>query len=397
LYGASLLSRSYVARSVAASVLLAAVGLLALLGLGSYQACDVYNPSLLVPDEAGGCPHVEPPPRPPPGNEDGESSIKVTAAFNTIDIGLRSDGGIPPFGYDLDHVCTCPGPPSCAQEKGVPVSCDDEAGRDHWGINLFSALGELASVGTAQINEGLQKGQYGLLLEITGYNLQLNDDHVTVNFYVSNGLNRTADGGIPAPQFNGNDFWTIDPGSVSSGCTDAGACQAVYSDDDAYVSSGVVVAHMANAIPIGFGVRSFLGGATMTLSDAIIVGDLKGSNTSGGDVSFQLIGGTIAGRWATNKLLSTLAAIPDPFVDGGFICGDSGTYSAFKNAACAVADISSNQMNDNQSPAPAPCDAVSMGLQFTAVAANLGEVLAAPDAAVGCRSGGVPFMDTCFQ
>jgi hypothetical protein len=398
LYGASLLSRSYEARSLAASLLVAAVVLLGLLGSGSYQACDVYNPSLLVPDEAGGCQHVAPPPPPPSVDDDGQFSFPVRAAFNTIDIGLRSDGGIPPFGYDLDHICTTPtGQESCAQPKGVPVSYDDEAGRDHWGINLFDALGEVASVGTAQINEGLQKGQYGLLLEITGYNLQANDDHVVVNFYVSNGLERTADGGIPVPQFNGNDFWTIDPGSLMGSCTDAGACQAVYNDNAAYVSNGFVVAHMATPIPIGFGVRSFLGGATMTLSDAIIVGELKPcAHVPAGQVCFQLVGGTIAGRWGTKQLLSTLASITDPFVDGGFISGDSGTYSAIKTAACAVADISQSESNDNQSPL-ANCDAVSMGLQFTAVAANLGGVLAAPDAAAGCTSGGVPFSDTCFQ
>jgi hypothetical protein len=400
LYGASLLSRSYVARSLAASVVLAAVGLLGLLGLGSYQACDVYNPSLLVPDEGGGCQHALPPPPPPAVEEDGQFSFPVIAAFNTIDIGLRSDGGIPPFGYDLDKVCTTPtGPESCSQPKGVPVSYDDEAGRDHWGINLFNALGEVASVGTAQINEGLQKGQYGLLLEITGYNLQANDDHVVVNFYVSNGLERTADGGIPAPQFNGKDLWTIDPGSLSGSgsCTSTDSCQAVYNDNAAYVSGGYVVAHIANPIPIGFGVRSFLGGATMILSGAVIVGELTACpNVPVGQVCFQLVGGTIAGRWGTQNLLSTLASIPDPFVDGGFICGDSGTYSAFKTAACAVADISQSESNDNQNPL-ANCDAVSMALQFTAVAAQLGGVLAAPDAAAGCMNGTVAFSDTCFH
>ncbi len=337
-------------------------------------------------------------------NPDAQAQISVVAAFNSIDIGIGIDGGVHAYGYDLDGVCTCPGPPSCAQEDNAPESCDDDAGRDDTAVLLFLVLGAATPTGTFRIDQGLRNGQYGLLIAISGYNLELNDDKVVVDFYVSNGLNRTADGGIPSPQLDGRDLWTIDPGSLKgdpqdvlkiTSCADNPQCQPLYTDDQAYVSNGSVVAHIGRPIPIAFGDRSFLGGATMNLSDAIIVGQLSPFQLPQGGVSFKLTGGTIAGRWPTSQLLSTLSTVPDPASDGGFVCGSSSsTYGLIKSVTCGAADISQSSTNDNNTPLAA-CDAISVGMQFTAVPAQLGAVLALPQAPAGCTDGGLPFSDTC--
>jgi len=384
---------------VASTIIVAAMA-------ASYQACTLYSASLLVPLDSGqggsgtssGCDHATPPGRPAASDGDGGDIPPVIAAFETIDIGLggtTADGGptpLPPFGYDLDGVCTCPGPPSCQQaSKTAPESCDDDAGRDHAAITLFRYLGAAASTGTSQIDQGLMAGQYGILLVIKNYNGQQNDSSVTVEFYVSNGLNRDPDGGIPTPRFDGTDQWTIDPSSLSGS-------QPVFIDDRAYVSMGTVVAHMTKPIPIAFGDRSFLGGATMLLSGAVIVGDLQLLHVGGGTSTTLGLGlgqGTIAGRWGTSDLLSTLATIPSN--GGGFLCGtDSVPYQLIKATVCGSADISQNAENDNASPL-AQCDAVSVGLQFTAVPAQLGNVLAVPAAPAGCQSGNNPFTDSCQQ
>ena len=388
-------------RTSRARTLASAVGVAgAVLGASSYQACSIYNASLLGSAEGapadgdldgGACVGAVPPSR-PQNAEGGGGSLSVVAAFRTIDIGVSGgfDAGVPPFGYNLDKDCTCPGPPSCVNHyKGAPAeTCDDEAGRDNTDIQLFRLLGGPASTGTSQIDQGLTSGQYSLLLVISNYNGQSDDSFVTVDFYVSNGLSRTADGGIPTPQFNGNDLWTIDPGSVSGG-------QPVFTDDQAYVSGGTLVSHMSQ-LPIAFGARSFLGGATMQLLDAVIVGQLAGYNVDGGPlVGFALVGGTIAGRWPTTRILSTLATIPE---DGGFLCGnDSFTYNVIKSVVCLNADISKDTSGDNNAPL-APCDAISVGMQFTAVPAQLGEVFAVPPAPSGCEDdAGNPWSDTCSQ
>ncbi len=409
------LKRTLKARRVTAAAGAVAAVLLGAFAAWSYQACAVYEPSLLAVADTGAtngndgaidsgfvCDHATWPPRPDLSDAGvAGGDFTVVAAFNMIDIGLSADvdAAVPPFGYDLDGVCTCPGLPSCAAQAGAQgkaqQNCDGPGGRDNTSIQLFRTLGAAASTGASQIDQGLMAGQYGLLVVINGYNGQQNDSNVTVDFYVSNGLERDADGGIPTPQLNGNDLWTIDPNSVSG----AGATP-LYSDDTAYVTQGTLVSRgMPRAIPIAFGDRSFLGGATMLLSGAVIVGQIQSYSVSGdgGTVfAYALTGGTIAGRWATTDLLSTLATIPDSAHDGGFVCGnDSFTYNVIKTVVCQSADISQTPSNDNSSPQLAPCDAISVGLQFAAVPAKLGQVFGVAPAPAGCGTGDVPFRDKC--
>jgi hypothetical protein len=375
----------------------------AALGASSYQGCTVYNSSLIgSPDADDGtspgsdagvpfCMHAYPPDRPIADDAGDDTSVDLVAAFNSIDIGVGGgpDAAIPPFGFDLDHDCTCPGRRSCAPRKGaLPAdSCDDDAGRDNIDIRLFRSLQGAASAGTTQVDQGLSAGQYSLLLEISNYNGTPNDPRVTVNFFVSNGLNRDADGGIPMPKFDGTDRWTIDPSSLQ----DQG-----FRDDNAYVANSVVVANMPKPIPIAFGARSYLGGATMELSDAVIEGQLTLRPIAGG-TGVALVGGTIAGRWPTGQLLSTLASIPE---EGGFLCGsdpsayNKGTYIVFKAVVCAAADITAIQREDNASPL-APCDAISVGMQFTAVPALKGDVLSVPPPPAGCPNGDASWSDQC--
>jgi hypothetical protein len=413
------LNRTSKARKLVAGIAVAITAALVLVGAWSYEACAVYDSSLLLPAEADGsaepeasvdpnaCTHVGPPGRPDAGEGD-SGLLEVVAAFSSINIGLTADASAPrpPFGYDLDGVCTCPGPPSCTQAKGTPTTCDDDAGGntgiDNTDIDLFRNLGGAASTGTAQIDDGLQAGQYGLLLVIDKYNGLQNDPSVSVSFYISNGVNRTSDGGISPPNFNGSDLWTVDPSSLLERPQDAGAigscahnlqCQSLYTDDRAYVTNYTVVANFSQ-LAVAFGDRSFLGGATMQLSNAVVVGQLQEVPLATGGFSYELTGGTIAGRWPTKALLQTLATIPDPSMDGGFLCGDDKLdYDIIKGVVCQAADISQNPAYDNTNAA---CDAVSVGMTFTAGPAQLGVVLAVPPAPAGCMTdAGFPFTDTC--
>jgi hypothetical protein len=415
------LSRTSKARRVLAGIAVAIAATLGFFAAWSYEACAVYDSSLLLPNDGDAasstdvgadsdpCTHVRPPGPPDGGVSDAGGTIQVIAAFKTIDIGLTADASAPrpPFGYDLDGVCTCPGPPSCAQPKGAPISCDDDAGgntgRDNTDIDLFRGLGDTASTGTTQIDDGLRSGQYGLVLVIDNYNGQPNDPRVAVSYYVSNGVNRTSDGGIPVPDFMGDDLWTIDPNSLQDrgqdptsiqSCAHNPRCQSAFFDDQAYVTNYFVVAHF-NQLTVAFGDRSFLGGATMALSNAVVVGELQPVSLPVG-FSYELLGGTIAGRWPTKALLQTLATIPDPATDGGFLCGHDNVllsnYDILKTVVCEAADISQNQANDNTGAA---CDAVSVGMTFTAGPAQLGAVFAVPPAPAGCSDGGFPFTDNC--
>jgi hypothetical protein len=388
-----------------------ALGALALLSgsaVVAYQACAIYDPGLLLPGDAGAdaapnaaCAHAYYPDR--PAREDPSMlTVEVVLAVQSIDLGVSPDAGVAlaPYGFDLDHVCTCPGPPSCVQAQGAPETCDDDAGRDHAALELFRELGALAPAGSQQTNQGLQAGQYGLIFDIQNYNGTANDKQVSASVYASNGISGIEDGGMPQPNHDGTDIWTVDPtyvigGSMLAGSNcNQGGCKPILSDDNAYVNDSVLVARID--FPVSFGTKSFLGGAVMNLKGSVIVGRLEPVALTGGGTSYRIRDGTIAGRWPTRLLLQTLAAIPDNLSNTSrYLCGnDSFGYQYLRYRACQVADITSNPMLDNTN---APCDAVSMGFRFDANPAHLGEVYGVPSPPAGCTTdGGMPFTDSCF-
>jgi hypothetical protein len=402
-------------RSVVGALGIVGACSIAAFGAASHQACAVYDSSLIGSSEGGegdslaggdagvpACNHAYPPDRPQGVDDSGGDNIgMLVAAFNSIDIGVSGglDAAVPQFGYDLDHTCTCfGGMPSCLQPPQPPgapsaESCDDNRGRDNTDILLFRDLPGLASTGTSQIDQGLTAGQYGLLLVITDYNGKSDDPRVHVDFYLSDGLSRDADGGIPTPRFDGTDLWTRDLGSLQGGQPNG---QPQYSDDSAYVSGSVLVANFSQ-LPIAFGDRSFLGAATMQLIGAVIVGQLQAKKVDSGGFGFALVGGTIAGRWPTSQLLSTLANIPG---EGGFLCATDPVnklkYGIIREVVCAGADIATVSTEDNNTPL-APCDAISVGMTFTAEPAQLGPVVEGGPVLAGCADGGVAFSDHCSQ
>jgi hypothetical protein len=395
----------------------AVTGPLAVLGMGSWPACNIYDPSLLLPGDASGeatPSHLARIPLPPGVDDDsGLPNQSFVLAMQSIDVAVGIDGGpiptgpLPPIGWDLDNVDTCPGPPSCVQATGTKENCDDDAGRDHTGLKLFRQLGPSAQQGVATVNQSLRAGEYGLLVQITGYNGTANDRHVSVALYFSSGVIGPADGGPPSLNHDGYDAWTVDPrsiqGFVAGGLSldgiDCGhgnpQCQPQYQDDNGYVSGGMLVARLGD-VPITFGGRANIGGAVMELSGTYLTGTLRPVSLFANN-TWVLEGGSISGRWQAQKLLSNMATIPDPTTDAGlFLCGDADApYQLLKQYICTLQDITAS--GPDNPTAPAPCDAISMAFGFTAEPAQLGVVAPLPPTPQGCKNGNVPFHDTCPQ
>ncbi len=271
-------------------------------------------------------------------------AIDVGYGFGTSGMVDVADSGLVPYGWDLDGKCTChgspAGPPSCSQAAGTKENCDDDAGRDHIALEIFRVLGVTAETGSQTANQAMQDGQYGLLVQITGYNGTPNDEQVTVAIYASNGL-AAPDGGKPAPMHNGNDQWTVDPkyigpaAPVGTNCDNNNAlCVPSYSDGDAYVTNGVLVANLGE-VPLTFGNQPNIGGAVMLLNDLLLVGTLVQTGISGGDVGWSIVNGSVSGRWETSDLLANLATIPDPMFPGSYFCGGDPVYPASSRKASA--------------------------------------------------------------
>jgi hypothetical protein len=411
---------------------LAALAALTLAALGvatstANQGC-IYDSSLIAQEQSQVTPScatadagtsAEIPPRPAmsdPSPITG-AGLSLVLAMQSVDVGVGvgADGGLttkdggfipanspqPHIGFDLDNQCTCcpGGMSSCTQASDA--DCDDDAGRDNTGIKLFRELQGTAQMGNQDVNQALSDGLYGIVIQMTGYNGQLNDRDVTVNVFASNGI-VLASGAVP--MHNGNDHWTVDPRYVANSApvgTDCGLengnnCPAAYSDSDAYVACGVLVAHPP-AVPFTFGGRAAFGGTQMLLQEPFIVGTLQettvlvnGSNSP----SWKIVDGSVSGRWTSQALLSNMATIPDPTSDAGaFLCGTDPIYTGLKPFICGLQDIASTYEHDNMNLA---CDSISMAFGFTAEPALLGVVAPIPQQPAGCSGPDAsPFFDTC--
>jgi hypothetical protein len=110
-----------------------------------WQGCFVYDTSLLVPvdgateassadvglTDADGCNHVKWPTRPLADDDASVQDVTFYNAIENLDFG-GADGGTPgALGFDLDGVCTCPGPGSCTPFGDAGTQCDYEGGVDN--------------------------------------------------------------------------------------------------------------------------------------------------------------------------------------------------------------------------------------------------------------------------
>ena len=285
-------------------------------------------------------------------------------------------------GWDLDRSCTCPGPPSC---KAAKPQCDDEAGRDNVGGLQLKAFSQVADAfNPAELNARLAQGLYGLLVRVRGWNGAANDTSVEAALYVSKGTETVGDSGVRVvPKFDGTDVFSVATSSLLGGVAPPYIPLPDAIDTAAYVKDGVLVANNAN-VRFEFSTSATGDNAlVLNLTGVILTGTL--TKAKGG---YGLINGTLAGRWAIRRMLVALAPLYDP-IGGGFLCGDASTYQTIKSFVCGSVDITELPQNDNTN---AKCDALSIGLGFTAVPVTFGAVQAGTQLAEPC---GPQWVDDC--
>lgn len=347
------------------------------------------------PDADAGPPLARWPAR--PARDDATGDLEIVLAVRSVLFGDTDDaGGV--TAYDLDGVQTCPGPGSC-KPFGNKDRCDDALGRDNSGGKLVAEIGSFTSeFSPARVNQRLGAGEYGALLRVRGYNGGRNDTKVAVALYGSLGTEPSADAGRDAgdaaapaaravPIWNGNDRWEVETGLVLGGVgligTDCTArpdeCVPTYSDANAYVAEGVLVATLD--IPLRFG-TSAGSNLNLNLTNGFVVArlDKKGAG--------YVLDGSIGGRWATSRLLTSLGTVNDPFGPGK-LCGSNPTYQNLKQLICPAADIMTDPARDNHGDA---CDAMSVAIGFTAESAKLGRVVQPPPTQEPCGAG---YTDSC--
>jgi hypothetical protein len=314
----------------------------------------------------------------------GDQSFVV--ALHTIDVGF-SDAGTSRLGYDLDKVWTgcngggpdgSVGPESCKAPVVGATHPDDNEGRDDYAIKLLLALAAFdpAQFNAATVEQRLQDGTYSVLLQVLHYNGTPNDTNVSVALYGSSGIE-----GDAGAKWNGDDSWTVDD---SFTVNDSGPVLPNHFDANAYVSGGTLVMHVNFALSLGAsGTGSFVISLTAGIITAQIVPQSNGT--------YALTNGQMAGRWNVGDLLSAVQAVT---VSGSDLCPGSGYYTLIKGEACQYSDIMTDPTLDRTG---ATCDALSLGIGFTADPALIGAIVPSPVHTSPCYpdGGGPDAEDNC--
>jgi hypothetical protein len=310
--------------------------------------------------------------------------------MKTIDFGEEyvSNSGVVaprPHGFDLDFKCTGLGEgPSCVMPAFASGDdADLEGGRDNaFGKFVAEMAQRVPSFGTPSFSEQIAQGKISLLFRVHNWNGQPNDDQVELTLFATGPLN--ALGGPSVPQWDGNDAWPIADASL----VDDDISQPRFVDANAYVVSGTLVAAMPEvSLRISVGITATIViEQLLPLQQVFFVAEIK-QNTNG---LYVLEKGEIAGRLHVDALLNQTDRYPDPLNlrDLPPICMDSASYQTFRSLICGFVDIHATLASPTL-----PCDALSVGIGFTASQARLGPIYRLPPLADRCP--GEP-ADSCF-
>jgi len=373
----------------------------ALLGLGavtfSATYCAVYDDTLLLPspDASGGatggrggstggggssgktegggaggapiCEHATFPGPPTETDAGGEESFVV--AMSEIDFGETYDpdsGTAVPernIGYDLDNKCSGRQGEgeSCAKPPWANGNSEDyPAGRDNALGRLITEISSrfVSTFGSAAYTQQINEGKVSILYKVDNWNGQPNDDQVTTALMMPAPLN--ALGGRDVPLWDGTDTWPVASDSVNGT-----PLNPKFADDTAYVRDGTLVAKLTTA---QFRISVGLAATVVVELNIRFSGAFLTAKLVKGPHGWEMHEGQIAARWPVQELLAQLSQFPD-VNDASLktpLCINNSSYPNFKNAICKFVDISF--LNSPE------CDALSVGIGFTALPAKLGNV-----------------------
>ncbi len=386
-----------------------------------FAACNVYDPSLLggdggassgadsgVPQRAGvgywsgpaddpkSCfsaryPRVED--RPAKGNPG--SLPPFYLAFQTLNTGsLNDEGKLDPqawrnVGFDLDGTCT--GSETCETPGETHLSCKPVAAavpldgaycRD----NTFGRLGYQAAVApetsrayglnSEGFNCALCVGAYNYLFRITGYNGEQDDDEVRVDFYPSPGLDRllpwdcNSEDWKNHPCFAPDQKWQLRDTSLAGPMGPNGEVpESKLFDAKAFVRQGSLFVTLPENTLFWFpGQRAVATAYPLTIRKGFVTAKLA----RGKDGLWRASDGVVAGRATRDDVIKGLRLVG--------ICESDPNYSFVEQFVSGNLDIlASGERDPNK-----PCDAISLGIPFTAIQATPGGV-AKVDELVECQ------------
>jgi hypothetical protein len=276
------------------------------------------------------------------------------------------------IGYDLDGICTSLRNPvtECAPRGDAPREIDGTEGIDNsFGPQVvpFVLIGKpgLQMAATRDQTNGIGV----VLVRLRGWNGTADDRAVEVIVSQSVfGTPELPDGGMPVPEvpdggvvyadggdpplprWEGRDWWWVRADNYLGGDIE----DPLLRDDRAYVSGGTIVARLPGRVPI------VLAGSVR--SSIFRLGDTRLTLRLSPD-TMQVDEAILAGRWSIADALEAA-----PYAG---ICVGTENYDRLRRLAELSADLRATA----GMPAPeVPCDAISFGLRFDGMRANIGGV-----------------------
>lgn len=403
-----------------------------MLAVGVPLSCSVYDESLLVqkpeastPLYCGEAPHAVVPSVPSSIGFKSSGDVHVVAVEETVDLGDGDTGSTAynSIGFDLDDECTIDSnrqtPSSCklpTEATGVldgPGAVDNAAGSFIQHIHdTFLDFYSSSALQKTLLRSGTGSN---LIVRVTGWNGESDDDKVDVELFQAAPFNAFAPNSDTTPQWiNGDDVWPVASEPVPSDAGEAGqARQPLAEDTAAYVRTSFVVAKLPFVefrLALAFKAGNVLFG--VKLWGAQLLCHLQ--STAAGWTTDKC---TLAGKWLANDMVHELARLPDPsrstpdsatpcgIVDGVPQCplcavggsssgvggsagldgstssggsaageasastGSGEAYVDFKSAICSQIDSLSGSSGTDSSQT---CDALSFGMSWTGQPAVLG-------------------------
>jgi hypothetical protein len=325
-----------------------------LLGLTTYQVgCGSSGTGGDGGTEGGSGTSRTPPKK--PADAPTPAADTFTYALDAILLGDTARGGGAPsttawkdYGFDIDGKQTTKDSTDVCQRKagaGSNVQVDGNGGIDNsFGANILPIIQSAGSIPnpSEQISNSIKGGGFTIEFKIKGLTKDPKQTNTGLSAELFAGGAFSEDGGKPT--FATTDDWPVRPELLKDGMTIAGGSKVQF--PDSYINNGSFVTPQGTVT-----ISLVFSGVALDLEiqKAVIVMDINGD---------QANNGTIAGVINTDKLVNGLKTVAGRISKS--LCG-----SAFDGIAQQIQQTS-DVLSDGTNRSGVPCDAISIGIGFTA-------------------------------
>lgn len=327
---------------------------LGLLGLTTYQVgCGSGGTADGGTDGAAGSSKTPPP---KPADAPTPASDEFTYAMDSLMLGdTPRAGGAPSttawkeYGFDIDGKQTTKDSSDVCQRKagaGSNVQVDGTGGVDNsFGANILPIIQSAGSIPnpSEQISNSIKGGSFTIQLKVKGLTKDPKQTNTGLSAQLFASGTFDEDAGAK-PTFTPADDWPVRPELLNDGKTVASGSKVTF--PNSYINNGSFVTPQGT-VTISL---VFQGVALdLEIQKAVIVMDINGDNATNG---------TIAGVINTDKLVNGLKSVAGRISKS--LCG-----SAFDGIAQQIQQTS-DILSDGTNRSGVPCDAISIGIGFTA-------------------------------